>query len=94
MTEPTKNMLDAGYNAAHELATKNGYGLTFRLAGNAVQQGILAVYHAMESVRVADLAKAKVAAAEAAAAAHPTTAPGVAYSGVAPSDNATPKPSS
>lgn len=89
---PTKHMLDAGYDASHELASKNGQGMMFRLVSKEhVEAGMVVIYMAMEKARIEDEAKAKLAASGL----HPasaTTAPGVSHSGVAPDANQTPDP--
>lgn len=84
MITPTQRMLDAGYEASHQLAKQNGQGLLFSWTSKAdIEKGMAVVYHAMESVRVEDEARAKIAASEASAAAHSiATAPGVAHAGV------------
>lgn len=87
MTTATKRMLDAGYEAAHVLAKHNGKGFMFGWAPKEqVEEGMGVIYHAMETQRIADEAQAKLAASGI------STAPGVAHSGVAPSDHAAPDP--
>lgn len=91
MTTATKSMLDAGYEAAHLLAKKNGKGFMFGWAPkDQVEEGMGVIYHAMETQRIADEAKAKLAAAGVSA------APGMAHSTVDPTVNAQqdPKPTS
>lgn len=85
-------MLDAGYEASHQLAKQNGQGLLFSWTSKAdIEKGMAVVYHAMESVRVADEAKAKIDASQAPAAAGIATAPGVAHAGVETQPTQVPK---